>query len=160
MKKTILILFALIAGLFQAQAQEKVLLESGTELSIVADKSYNAYELEEGQTIELKTSKPVATAAGEILIPEGALVNARVRTGLHQRVLANQKRRLIIDIKEVVLPDGSKVALCDGVFSFTVSPRASDLDAVPLKYISSSNMQIPMDYVMHAKVEVSKTIMK
>ena len=159
MKKTILVLFALIAGL-QAQAQEKYWLESGTELSVVADKAYNAYELTEGQTIELKTCKPVATKDGVILVPEGSVVNAHVRTGLHQRVLANQKRRLIIDLKEVVLDDGTKIALCDGVCSFTVSPRHSDLNAVPLKFISSSNMQIPTDCVMHAKVEVSKAITK
>ena len=160
MKHTVLVLFALIIGIFQAQAQKKMLLAAGTDVPVVSELTTNAFDLTEGQMIELKTASAVTAESGEVLIPEGSLVMARVRTGLKQRILANQKRRLIIDIEHVLLPDGKKVPLCDGVFSFTVYKNTGDLDAVPLKQISSKNMQIPTDYVMHAKVEVSQTIYK
>jgi hypothetical protein len=158
--KYILVLFALMTGIFQAQAQKKILLEAGTDVPVVSALTTNAFDLKEGQMIELKTASAVTAESGEVLIPEGSRVMARVRTGLKQRILVDQRRRLIIDIKSVLLPDGTKVALCDGVASFTVYRNTGDLDAVPLKEISARNMQIPTDYVMHAKVEVSQTIYK
>ena len=158
--KYILVLFALMTGIFQAHAQKKILLAAGTDVPVVSELTTNAYDLKEGQMIELKTASAVTAESGEVLIPEGSRVMARVRTGLKQRILVDQRRRLIIDIKSVLLPDGTKVALCDGVASFTVYRNTGDLDAVPLKEISARNMQIPTDYVMHAKVEVSQTIYK
>lgn len=158
--KYILVLFALMTGIFQAHAQKKILLEAGTDVPVVSELTTNAFDLKEGQMIELKTASAVTAESGEVLIPEGSRVMARVRTGLKQRILVDQRRRLIIDIKSVLLPDGTKVALCDGVASFTVYRNTGDLDAVPLKEISARNMQIPTDHVMHAKVEVSQTIYK
>ena len=160
MKYTVLVLFALITGIFQAHAQKKILLAAGTDVPVVSELTTNAYDLKEGQMIELKTASAVTAESGEVLIPEGSRVMARVRTGLKQRVLFNEKRRLIIDIKSVQLPDGTKVPLYDGVASFTVYKNTGDLDAVPLKEVSTKNMQIPTDHVMHAKVDVSQTIYK
>ncbi len=160
MKKIAFILIALVASVFQAEAQERKLLTAGTDVPVVAAISINANELKEGQIIELFTAEDVKLESGEVAIPERSQVSARVRTGLHQRVLANQKRRLIIDIKDVTLPNGKKVALCDGVVSFTTSKSTGDLDAVPLKRVSSKQLIIPTDYVMHAKVEVSQDISK
>jgi hypothetical protein len=102
----------------------------------------------------------VKLESGEIAIPKGSQVSARVRTSLKQRVLANQKRRLIIDVKEVKMPNGATVPLCNGVASFTTSKKTGDLEAAPLKYVSSQKLMIPTDYVIHAKVEVTQNISK
>ena len=160
MKKIAFVLMALLAGVFQAEAQEKKLLVAGTDVPVVVGTSINAYDLKEGQMIELYTTKDVKLESGEVAIPEHSKVLARVRTGLKQRVLVNEKRRLIIDIKNVELPNGTKVPLCNGVVSFTVSKDTGDLDAVPLTRVSSKKLIIPTDYVMHAKVEVSQNISK
>jgi hypothetical protein len=75
-------------------------------------------------------------------------------------VLANQKKRLIIDVKEVKMPNGTTVPLCNGVASFTTSKKTGDLEAAPLKYVSSQKLMIPTDYVIRAKVEVTQNISK
>ena len=160
MKKIAFILVALVASIFQAEAQERKLLTAGTDVPVVATEGINADVLKEGEMIEMMTADDVKLESGEIAIPKGSQVSARVRTGLHQRVLTNQKRRLIIDIKEVKLPNGKKVALTNGVASFTVGKDTGDLDAVPLKYAKSKKYLIPTDYVMHAKVDVSVDISK
>lgn len=160
MKKTAFLLIALLAGFCQANAQDKQLLAAGTEVPVVAAQDINAYDLKEGQTIDLVTADDVKLESGEVAIPKGSQVSARVRTSLQQRVLANQKRRLIIDVKEVKLPDGTTVPLCNGVASFTTSRNTADLDAVPLKLVSSSKLLIPTNHVIRAKVEVSQNIGK
>ena len=160
MKKLAVLLFALVSGVYQAEAQNKLLLTAGTDVPVVAAQEINAKELKESQMIELVTADDVKLESGEIAIPKGSQVLARVRTSLKQRVLANQKRRLIIDIKEVKLANGTKVALCNGVASLTTSKSTGDLDAVPLKYASSNKLLIPTDYVMKAKVEVTQNISK
>ena len=159
MKKTFL-LITLMAGFFHAEAQEKQLLIAGTDVHVIATQNIYAYELKEGQMIDLETADDVKLESGEIAIPKGSHVSARVRTSLKQRVLANQKRRLIIDIKDVKLPNGTEVALSNGVVSFTTSKRTGDLDAVPLITGSSRKLQIPTNHVMKAKVEVSMDISK
>ena len=160
MKKIAILLFVLVAGVFQAEAQERKLLTAGTDVPVIAAQSINAYDLKEGQMIELVTAEDVNLQSGETAIPKGSLVSARVRTSLKQRFLANEKKRIIIDIKCVELPSGAKVPLCNGVFSFTAGKDTGDLDAVPLKYAGSKKYLIPTDYVMHAKVEVSQGISK
>ena len=160
MKKIAFILIAIVAGVFQAEAQERKLLTAGTDVPVVATEGINAYILKEGQMIEFATADDVKLESGEIAIPKGSQVSARVRTSLKQRFLANQKKRIIIDIKDVKLPNGKKVALTNGVASFTVSKDTGDLDAVPLKIASSNKYLIPTDYVMHAKVDVSMDISK
>ena len=160
MKKIASLLIALMAELCQASAQDKHFLTAGTEVPVVAAQDINANDLKEGQTIELVTAYDVKLESGEVAIPKGSQVSARVRTSLKQRVLTNQKRRLIIDVKEVKLPNGTTVPLCNGVASFTTSRKTGDLDAVPLKYVSSSKLLIPTDHVIHAKVEVSQNINK
>ena len=160
MKKLAILLFTLVSGVYQAEAQGKLLLTAGTDVPVVAAQEINAKELKESQMIELVTADDVKLESGEIAIPKGSQVIARVRTSLKQRVLANQKRRLIIDIKEVKLANGTKVALCNGVARFTTSKSTGDLDAVPLKYASSNKLLIPTDYVMKAKVEVTQNISK
>ena len=160
MKKLAFLLIALVSGIYQAEAQSKLLLTAGTDVPVVAAQEINAKELKESQMIELVTAEDVKLESGEIAIPKGSQVTARVRTSLNQRVLANQKRRLIIDIKEVKLPNGAKVPLCNGVASFTAGKSTGDLDAVPLKYASSNKLLIPTDYVMKAKVEVTQNISK
>lgn len=160
MKNIAILLFTLVSGVYQAEAQGKLLLTAGTDVPVVAAQEINAKELKESQMIELVTADDVKLESGEIAIPKGSQVIARVRTSLKQRVLANQKRRLIIDIKEVKLANGTKVALCNGVASFTTSKSTGDLDAVPLKYASSNKLLIPTDYVMKAKVEVTQNISK
>ena len=158
MKKIAFLLMALVAGVTQADAQKY--LTAGTEVPVVATQDINAYDLKEGQMIELATADDVKLESGEIAIPKGSLVSARVRTSLKQRVLANQKRRLIIDVKEVKMPNGATVPLCNGVASFTTSKKTGDLEAVPLKYVSSQRLMIPTDYVIRAKVEVTQNISK
>lgn len=158
MKKLALFLIALVSGVYQAEAQGKLLLTAGTDVPVVAEQEINARELKESQIIELVTAADVKSESGGIAIPKGSQVLARVRTSLKQRVLANQKRRLIIDIKEVKLPNGAKVPLCNGVASFTTGKNTGDLDAVPLKYVSSNKLLIPTNYVMKAKVEVTQNI--
>ena len=160
MKKIAIVLITLMASILQAEAQEKKLLTAGTDVPVVAAESINAYDLTEGQMIELATADDVKLESGEIAIPKGSLVSARVRTSLKQRVLANQKRRVIIDIKEVKLSDGKKVALGNGVVSFTAGKHTGDLDAVPLKFVNAKKYLIPTDHVMHAKVDVSVDIGK
>ena len=159
MKKLAFAFITLMASVFHAEAQERKLLTAGTDVPVVATEGINADVLKEGQMIEMVTADDVKLESGEIAIPKGSQVSVRVRTGLHQRVLANQKRRLIIDIKDVKLPNGKKVALTNGVASFTVRKETGDLDAVPLKYVSKKYL-IPTDYVMHAKVDVSMDISK
>ena len=158
MKKIAFLLMALMAGVTQADAQKY--LTAGTEVPVVAVQDINAYDLKEGQMIELATADDVKLESGEIAIPKGSQVSARVRTSLKQRVLANQKRRLIIDVKEVKMPNGATVPLCNGVASFTTSKKTGDLEAVPLKYVSSQKLMIPTDYVIRAKVEVTQNISK
>ena len=158
MKKIAFLLMALVAGVAQADAQKY--LTAGTEVPVVATQDINAYDLKEGQMIELATADDVKLESGEIAIPKGSQVSARVRTSLKQRVLANQKRRLIIDVKEVKMPNGATVPLCNGVASFTTSKKTGDLEAVPLKYVSSQKLMIPTDYVIRAKVEVTQNISK
>ena len=158
MKKIAFLLMALVAGVAQADAQKY--LTAGTEVPVVATQDINAYDLKEGQMIELATADDVKLESGEIAIPKGSQVSARVRTSLKQRVLANQKRRLIIDVKEVKMPNGATVPLCNGVASFTTSKKTGDLEAVPLKYVSSQRLMIPTDYVIRAKVEVTQNISK
>ena len=158
MKKIAFLLMALVAGVTQADAQKY--LTAGTEVPVVATQDINAYDLKEGQMIELATADDVKLESGEIAIPKGSQVSARVRTSLKQRVLANQKRRLIIDVKEVKMPNGATVPLCNGVASFTTSKKTGDLEAVPLKYVSSQKLMIPTDYVIRAKVEVTQNISK
>ena len=158
MKKIAFLLMALVAGVTQADAQKY--LTAGTEVPVVATQDINAYDLKEGQMIELATADDVKLESGEIAIPKGSQVSARVRTSLKQRVLANQKRRLIIDVKEVKMPNGATVPLCNGVASFTTSKKTGDLEAVPLKYVSSQRLMIPTDYVIRAKVEVTQNISK
>lgn len=159
MKRYIFAMLVFMTGCLTTQAQDK-LLPAGTDIPVVAEQQINAYELTEGQMIELRTASDVKLASGEIAIPKGSLVNARVRTGLHQRVLANQKRRLIIDLQEVVLANGEKIALSNGVASFTTGKSTGGLKATRLRYISPSKYLIPTDYVMHAKVDVSHVINK
>ena len=158
MKKIAFLLMALVAGVTQADAQKY--LTAGTEVPVVATQDINAYDLKEGQMIELATADDVKLESGEIAIPKGSQVSARVRTSLKQRVLANQKRRLIIDVKEVKMPNGATVPLCNGVASFTTSKKTGDLEAVPLKYVSSQKLMIPTDYVIRTKVEVTQNISK
>ena len=160
MRKTVLALFAIMASVFPTQAQNQLLLPLGTEVPVVVDREINAYDLKEGQMIELTTAADVKAQTGEVLIPKGSPVAVRVRTGLKQRVLANQKRRLIIDIKEVRLTDGTKIPLYDGVVSFTARSNTGDLDATPLKFVNGHTLLIPMGHVMTAKVEVSQNIRK
>lgn len=160
MKKSLFLLIALLAGTFQAEAQDRKLLTAGTDVPIVCEQTINANELKESQIIELVTADDVKLESGEVAIPKGSKVSARVRTGLHQRVLTNEKRRLIIDIKDVTLPNGKKVALGNGVVSFTSGKSTGDLKAVPLQYKSKKGLLIPTDYVMHAKVDVSVDISK
>ncbi|MBQ2211153.1 MAG: hypothetical protein II404_14550 [Prevotella sp.] len=160
MRKTIFLLVALVSAVIQSEAQNKKLLVAGTDVPVVAEKDINASELKEGQTIELVTADDVKVESGEVVIPKGSSVTARVRTSLKQRFLANQKKRLIIDIKEVKLPNGKSVALCNGVTSFTVSRSTGDLEAAPLKIAATNKYLIPTDYVIHAKVEVSLDISK
>ncbi len=150
----------LMAGVFHTQAQNKVLLPAGTDVPVVVEKEYDAYKLKEGQMIELCTAEDVKTQTDEVVIPKGTPVFAKVRTGLKQRVQVNQKRRLIIDIKEVRLSDDTKIPLCNGIVSFTVSQITGDLDAVPLKYSKGNLLIIPLGHVMKAKVEVSQNIGK
>lgn len=158
MKKIAFLLMALVTGVTQADAQKY--LTAGTEVPVVATQDINAYDLKEGQMIELATADDVKLESGEIAIPKGSLVSARVRTSLKQRVLANQKRRLIIDVKEVKMPNGATVPLCNGVASFTTSKKTGDLEAAPLKSVSSQRLMIPTDYVIRAKVEVTQNISK
>jgi len=158
MKKIAFLLMALVAGVTQADAQKY--LTAGTEVPVVAVQDINAYDLKEGQMIELATADDVKLESGEIAIPKGSQVSARVRTSLKQRVLANQKKRLIIDVKEVKMPNGTTVPLCNGVASFTTSKKTGDLEAAPLKYVSSQKLMIPTDYVIRAKVEVTQNISK
>jgi len=158
MKRTIIFLIAFISGYVYTEAQIKYLLIAGTEVPVTASRSIDAYELKEGQIIGLVTANDVKTGTGKIVIPKGSQVTARVRTSLKQRVLANQKRRLIIDIKDVKLANGVIIPLCDGVASFTTSRNTGDIDAVPLKYDSSGKLLIPTDYVIHAKVEVTQNL--
>ena len=160
MKKVIIALLVFMAGAIPSQAQNKMLLAAGTDVPVVVEKEYDAYKLKEGQMIGLCTAEDVKTEADEVVIPKGSSVYAKVRTGLKQRVLVDQKRRLIIDIKEVRLSDGTKIPLCNGVVSFTVSQITGDLDAVPLKYSKAKVLIIPLGHVMTAKVEVSQNISK
>lgn len=160
MKKIAFILIALVASVFQTNAQDKKLLVAGTDVPVVAVTSINANELKEGQMIELATADDVKLESGEIAIPKGSQVSARVRTSLKQRFLVNEKKRIVIDIKEVKLPNGKKVALGNGVVNFTVSKNIGDMVGAPLKIVSSKKYLIPTDYVMHAKVEVSQDISK
>lgn len=153
-------MISLMAGFLQAEAQRIQLLIAGTDVPVIATQSINAYELREGQMIDLATADDVKLESGEVAIPKGSHVSARVRTSLKQRVLANQKRRLIIDIKDVKLPNGTKIALSDGVVNFTTNKRIGDIDAIPLTTGISKKLQIPTNRVMHAKVEVSLDISK
>ena len=159
MKRYFLSMLMVLTCALSAQAQEK-LIPMGTDVPVVAEQQINAYELTEGQIIELRTASDVKLSTGEIAIPKGSLVNARVRTGLHQRVLANQKRRLIIELQEVVLANGDKIALSNGVASFTTGKSTGGLKATHLRYVSPSKYLIPTDYVMHAKVDVSYQLEK
>ena len=160
MKKLAFLLIALVSGVFQAEAQERKLLTAGTDVPVVATEGINAYDLKEGQTIDLVTADDVKLESGEIAIPKGSQASARVRTSLKQRFLANEKKRVVIDIKDVKLPNGKKVDLGNGVVNFTVSKNIGDLVGAPLKIVSSRKYLIPTDYVMHAKVEVSQDISK
>lgn len=160
MRKALFVLFILMAGVCQAQTQDKLMLLSGTDVPVVLEQTICAHDLKESQMIELQTADDVKSKEGEVVIPKGSRALARVRTGLKQRVLTNQKRRLIIDIKEVQLPDGTKVALCDGVISFTTNRNTGDLSAVPLVRDNKNIYYVPTGYVMHAKVEVTQIITK
>ena len=52
MKKIAFILVALVASVFQAEAQERKLLTAGTDVPVVATEGINADVLKEGEMIE------------------------------------------------------------------------------------------------------------
>ena len=77
MKKIAFILVALVASIFQAEAQERKLLTAGTDVPVVATEGINADVLKEGQMIEMVTADDVKLESGEIAIPKGSQVSAR-----------------------------------------------------------------------------------
>lgn len=144
-------------------AQKKVLLTSGTIVPVVCEKEISASELTEGQTIDLKTVRDVVSETGEVVIPQGSLAIAKVYKAQRSKI-AGTKGRLTINIKEVYLPNGARVPLCDGTIYFTGKNRtavvsvAAAVIATPLILIPGSKAILPANYEMHPKVEVSQYV--
>lgn len=121
-----------------------------------------ASDLTEGQTIHLSTIRDVVAETGDVVIPKGSLVMARVVTALRSK-LAGTKGRLTIDIKEVYLPSGIKVPLCDGTIYFVGKNRTGVVSVgaalfAPIIFISGTKAVLPANYEMYPKVEVSQYI--
>ena len=157
MRSFCLILCTFFASFLYAQDDEKVILEAGTVVPVIAGQQINVHELEDGTTIDLVTARAVVVDKGKIAIPIGSRVVARVRTTLRDRV-PTVSRRVIIDIQKVVLEDGRTIPLYDGVISFTPRTINPERELVPLKVVSPKKAYIPTDYEMQPKVEVTQIL--
>lgn len=143
-------------------SQDKVLLEAGTVVPVIADSTFKASGLTEGQTIELKVSRDVKVSKGIVAIPAGSIARAWVIKAKRSK-LAGTKGRLTIDIREVILPDGQTIGLTDGVYFFMGKNRTSwaGVGAAffsPAIFLAGSKAKLPKNYEMHPKVEVSHYI--
>lgn len=134
-------------------------MEAGTVVPVIADTTFKASSLTEGQTIELRGSRDVKVSKGIIAIPKGCIVRARVIKAKRSK-LAGTKGRLTIDIREVILPDGQTIGLTDGVYFFVGKNRTAWAGVAaaifsPAIFISGSKAKLPKNYEMSPKVEVS-----
>lgn len=157
MRNTVLLVFSILTMLAYGQSGEKVMLEAGTIVPVIANQEINVHQLKNGDIIDLVTARAVVVKGGKIAIPINARVEARVRTTLRDYV-PQVSRRVIIDIQKVVLEKGKVIPLTDGVISFTPRTVKPERELVPLRVVSPKKAFIPTDYEMQPKVEVTQTL--
>ncbi|MBR4369003.1 MAG: hypothetical protein IKP52_06880 [Prevotella sp.] len=157
MRNFFLFVFSLAATLVYGQSSEKMTLEAGTVVPVIAKQQINVHKLKSGQTIELVTAHDVLTKDGRVAIPMYAKVIARVRTTLRDHV-PTVSRRVIIDIQKVVLDNSKEIPLTDGVIRFTPRTENPEPGLVPLKVYATNRAYIPTYYEMQPKVEVTQIL--
>ncbi len=89
-------------------------LSAGTELVLSLLRQLEAGRAREGEKVPLVVSRDVRDAQGNVLIPQGSVVNGEVSWSRSEGSLsgiANQPARLAIRVPEMRTPDGEEVRL-------------------------------------------------
>lgn len=156
------LLFILV--LFSAQsliAQEKLVIDAGTVLTLHSVKEVLAREVKHGDKVLFKTAYDTYVQGRKIL-PAGYIVKGTVQRARKSGV-AGTKGLLDISIDNLVLPNGQHVALSDRMISIegknrTPAVLVATLFIWPCIFISGSKAVMPEGYEVDVHVQSNTTI--
>ena len=66
MRNTVLLVFSILTMLAYGQSGEKVMLEAGTIVPVIANQEINVHQLKNGDIIDLVTARAVVVKGGKI----------------------------------------------------------------------------------------------